>query len=173
TKPIPCSFKNNSTATFHYVPIIQVLTNVLQVEDVGEEIIREAPNMPPQPEILTGFRDGSLYREKLSGLISNSSLDTIFLLLYTDEVEICNPLGAKRGTHKLCLVYFSILNLHPRHRSQLRQIHLVLIAKYADLQRLGASEILLPLLCDLTLLKEGLTLEIQGESVCLQVLVVA
>ncbi|CAN7996240.1 unnamed protein product, partial [Ixodes hexagonus] len=174
TEPVSYSFRNDPTATFQYVPIVQVLRNVLQVQDVADEIIGATQGISPNPDILTGFRDGSLYREKLSTFVSNSSLDTIFLLLYTDEVEICNPLGAKRGTHKLCLVYFTILNLHPRYRSQLRLIHLVLTAKDADLHRFGTSEVLEPLLCDLGHLKEeGVVVEREGQNVCVKAVVVA
>ncbi|CAN7945896.1 unnamed protein product, partial [Ixodes hexagonus] len=174
TEPVSCSFRNDPTASFQYIPIMEVLSNVLHVPDVAKEVIQARPSISRQPDMLTGFRDGSLYREKLSSLISNSSTDTIFLLLYTDEVGLCNPLGAKRGAHKICLVYFSILNLHPRYRSQLRLIHLVLIAKYEDLHRFGNSEVLQPLLRDLKLLKEdGIAVKVQGKTVRVKALVLA
>mmetsp|Transcript_2699 Transcript_2699/g.9047 ORF Transcript_2699/g.9047 Transcript_2699/m.9047 type:complete len:112 (-) Transcript_2699:541-876(-) len=34
------------------------------------------------------------------------------LLLYYDEVEVCNPLGTARGKHKIGAFYYSILNLN-------------------------------------------------------------
>ncbi|EEC00567.1 hypothetical protein IscW_ISCW024064, partial [Ixodes scapularis] len=87
--------------------------------------------------------------QNLKDLIREGDQYTIFILLYFDEVEICNPLGAKRGFHKLLAVYFTLLNLHARHRSQLRSIFLVLLARYEDVQEYGLDVILRPLLNDL------------------------
>ncbi|CAN7999370.1 unnamed protein product [Ixodes hexagonus] len=105
-------------------------------------------------------------------LIPNGAQYTIFILLYSDEVEICNPLGPKRGVHKLLAVYFTLLNLHPRHRSQLRFIYLVLLVKYDDVQKYGLSNILSPMISDLNELQAyGLTFMSKEEAQNAQVFV--
>lgn len=40
----------------------------------------------------------------------------VCIQLYSDEFERCDPLGSKRGKHKLWGVYFSILNLGYKDR---------------------------------------------------------
>lgn len=82
-------------------------------------------------------------------MLATSEPSTIFLSMYADEVEICNPLGAKRGVHKLFLVYFTILNIPAVYRSQLKAIHLVLVARYKDVNRHGHDKVFSPLISDL------------------------
>ncbi|XP_064462995.1 uncharacterized protein LOC135373883 [Ornithodoros turicata] len=97
---------------------------------------------------------------------------TIYILLYTDELEIVNPLGSKRGVHKLYVVYFSVLNIHPQFRSKIKHLHLVIIAKYADVQRYGQHDVLKPLLTDLlTLQHEGLSITRNGAVLTVNVIV--
>ncbi|CAN7944840.1 unnamed protein product, partial [Ixodes pacificus] len=86
-------------------------------------------------------------------LLKDGHENTIFLLLYTDELELTNPLGAAVGKHKILVVYFSILNLHARHRSKLSTIHLLLIVPYANVVTFGLTVVLAPLIEDLNFLK--------------------
>lgn len=98
----------------------------------------------------------------------------MFFLLYADEVENGNPLGAKRGSHKLRLVYCSVLNIHPRYRSQLRGIYLLLIAKYKDVYKYGMDKVLYPLNHDLQRLKDqGFMFQMDRGMVRTEVVVVA
>ncbi|CAN7999500.1 unnamed protein product, partial [Ixodes hexagonus] len=100
------------------------------------------------PDLFKGIQNRHL-REHIKDHIPDGTQYTIFIVLYSDEVEICNPLGAKRGVHKLLAVYFTLLNLHAKHRSQLRFIHLVLLAKYDDVQTYGLEKVLSPLIEDI------------------------
>ena len=62
--------------------------------------------------------------EGISFTQDQSSL-IVYLQLYIDEFEPCNPIGANRGQHKLTAGYCSILNLPSRYR--LREEHIFLI----------------------------------------------
>ncbi|CAN7945760.1 unnamed protein product, partial [Ixodes hexagonus] len=86
------------------------------------------------------------------GLLAGDHRCTIFLLLYTDELELNNPLGPAAGKNKILLVYFSILNIHPRHRSKLSSMHLLLIAPYSIVVEFGLEALLEPLIKDLNFL---------------------
>lgn len=65
-----------------------------------------------QEEILTGHSssggvlcdvcDGSFVQ---SHVMFKEDPETILLSMYYDELEIVNPLGSKRGKHKLGIVY--------------------------------------------------------------------
>jgi hypothetical protein len=45
--------------------------------------------------------------------------------VYMDEVEVANPLGSKKGKHKVCVFYWVLLNIPPIFRSSLKSIQLL------------------------------------------------
>lgn len=92
---------------------------------------------------------------RTSGSCKNVSHNTIFLFLYTNELEINNPLGSAAGRDKNLVVYFSILNLHPRHRSKLNCIHLLLMDKYLVVLQCGLDVVLARMVQDLNCARKG------------------
>ena len=48
---------------------------------------------------LGDYCDGSLY--KSHPFYQQDQIHSLQLVVYFDEVEVCNPLGAQRGIHKL------------------------------------------------------------------------
>ncbi|XP_040078364.2 uncharacterized protein LOC120850082 [Ixodes scapularis] len=161
--------------TSQYVSIGKVLTNILQLKAAPELLIDEhVPTLTDDGyKTYKDFRDGSAY-ERLRDVVTDASVMTLFVLLYMDEVEIANPLGAKRGVHKLTTVYFTLLNIHPRYRSRLRSVYLVILAKFKDVEKHGLCAILKPLLDDLKELSStGLTAAINGVPQNVKVIVMA
>lgn len=51
--------------------------------------------------------------------------DALQIQLSIDDFEICNPLGSKKGVHKICGLYFVINNMPAKFNSKLRNIHLI------------------------------------------------
>ncbi|KAL1480834.1 hypothetical protein MTO96_034651 [Rhipicephalus appendiculatus] len=113
----------------------------------------DIPTAKPQ-DVLCDFTDGDAF-SRYDHLTRDSSNNTIFLLLYTDELELVNPLSGATGRHKILAVYFSVLNLHPRHRSKLSSIHLLLVVEYRVVLRHGMEKVLQPLLQDLNLIQQN------------------
>ncbi|KAH7971466.1 hypothetical protein HPB49_024435 [Dermacentor silvarum] len=112
-----------------------------------------------------------LYREHLQSLIPENCAYTIIILFYTDEIEVVNPLGAKRGTHKLLAVYCCLLNLHAKYRSKLQSIYMVMLVRYVHVATYGLATVLQPLLTDLNhLYDKGLTFYLNGVMTNAQVL---
>ncbi|XP_040070153.1 uncharacterized protein LOC120843001 [Ixodes scapularis] len=137
-------------SAFCYVPIESLLTNLLTT-DASEHIFGSRDVVTSAGGALHDVTDGEFTKE----LIRNGDQDSILILLYTDELEIVNPLGSAAGTHKLLVVYFSIVNFHPKYRSQLSSMHVLAVVKYADVKTYGLQPILDPLLTDLSLLRES------------------
>lgn len=71
---------------------------------------------------------------------------------YYDELEICNPLGSSVKKHKLGLVFFTIANFHPKHRSNYKGIFLTTVANYTLIEEHGIDVILQPFVEDLKVL---------------------
>ena len=59
--------------------------------------------------------DGTLYT---NDAYYKERKDALILLLYHDELKICNPLGANAGIHKVDMFYYSLGNLNPKFRSK-------------------------------------------------------
>lgn len=81
-----------------------------------------------------------------------------YALQIIDELELCNPLGTHVKKHKLAIVLFTLGNIHPKYRSSLRLIHLVIAATVPVVEKHGINEILKPFIEDLNALAaEGIS----------------
>ncbi|XP_042150799.1 uncharacterized protein LOC121838551 [Ixodes scapularis] len=134
-----------------YIPVQQLLQNLLTVTNTYDSVVGGPDER--RDNMLTDFCDAHYLQEQQQQLLKDGHENTIFLPLYTDELELTNPLGAAVGKHKILVVYFSILNLHARHRSKLSTIHLLLIVPYANVVTSGLTVVLAPLIEDLNFLK--------------------
>lgn len=94
--------------------------------------------------------DGSAFSEHKYFV---GDINKICLQLYSDEFEVCNPLGGKRGTHKLTAVYFSVLNLSAKLRSALTEINLVVSVRDKLVSTYGLPKIPAPLIEDVKMLE--------------------
>lgn len=63
------------------------------------------------------------------------------MVLYTDEIELCNPLGSRANKNKLLLIYYTLGNINPEYRSRLAAIRLLAMVKSKDLSHCGIDEI--------------------------------
>ena len=145
--------------TFQYVPLLALLKKVLSVEDIQLSIHRQAQK-GTSPNILSDFTDGTFYQNHR---IFCENPDALRLHLYNDEFEVVNPLGAKRGKHKVSAFYFVIGNIEQRYRSQLRNIHLLAIVKDSLIKKYSFGDILKPLLKDLHILQTtGIDIKFDG-----------
>jgi hypothetical protein len=145
----------NEELQYHYVPILDTLKNYLEQPDVWASCQLQ-PN--PNP-VLQSFTDGSIY----SSCEHARNANFIRIHLYSDEAEICNPIGSRKTVHKLSVFYFLVGNTETKHWSKLSNIHLALLCKFKSVKTMGYKKLLEPLLADIKILeKEGLVVEIDG-----------
>lgn len=119
--------------------------------------------------IMEDYCDGSTYKEHS---LFSSNPTALQIMLYYDDVEICNPLGSRAKVHKLgkhmtkiillyyyipffhaALFYYTLGNIPPAYRSSLKCIQLVTVVKYNDLIKYGIDTILSPFMEDLKILE--------------------
>ena len=81
--------------------------------------------------------------------MSDDSANVVHILLYTDEFEVCNPIGVSRSKFKMFAVYFKILNFHARHTSNLQSLHLLMLVKSSTLKEVGMEELFSPMINEL------------------------
>ena len=73
----------------------------------------------------------------------------VHLLLYSDEFDVCNPIGVSRSKHKLFAVYFKVLNFHVRYTSNLQAMQLIMLLKSSTVSAVGIEEVMSPLINEL------------------------
>ncbi|XP_075732848.1 uncharacterized protein LOC142775368 [Rhipicephalus microplus] len=150
------------SARYHYVPLPKVLYVLCNIPDIGAHL-KTTQSDNQIPSVYRDYTNGMLYREHLRSVIPQGCDYPVIILFYTDEFEVVNPQGAKRGTHKLLVVYCCLLNLHARYRSKLQSIYLVMLVHYAYAKTYGLTPVLQALLTDLKhLFDEGLTIDLEG-----------
>ena len=118
--------------------------------------------------LLGDLCDGSYFKEHP---LYSQHPNSLQILLYYDEIEVCNPLGSKVKIHKLgkglhvfillikhlivllgCF-YYLLGNLSPFLRSQLKSIQLLAIAKSSVVEKYGSDAVLAPFMSDLICLE--------------------
>ena len=131
------------TNKYMYVPLLGTLKSIFKNKDIRECYFQ---GKPYEEGTYRDISDGSYFRRH--PLFSKKKY-ALQILLYFDEFETANPLGAKKGIHKLGAVYFTLKNLPAKFNSVLMNIHLAALFYVEDLKKYGFEKILKPLLTDL------------------------
>lgn len=124
-----------------------------------------------QTSILSDYCDGAYYKSHRLFFAHENALQ---VMLYYDDVEVCNPLGSHTKKHKLgkyailytwlchrCsilthvyttyigLFYFLLGNIPPKYRSKLNAIQLVAVCKQRYIKEYSMFAVLHPIIQDL------------------------
>lgn len=135
--------------SFQYIPILDNLRQILKHDDVCRQIF----TLPQQsPGIYSDFTDGLFYKENVIFKIVDINSPPLSLILYFDEFEIVNPIGAFRKKHKISAFYYMIGNLNPGNRSNIYVVQLAILCHTSDVKFFGLDIILKPLISDLNIL---------------------
>lgn len=104
--------------TFVYIPIFETLKSIYKNPNVIEMIKRDSEK---RENMLYDLCDGDYFK---SHILYSKQRHAIQIQLFYDDFETANPLGSKRGIHKLGAIYFTLRNFSPKY-SRLLNIHLV------------------------------------------------
>ena len=147
--------------TYQYVPLLKSIQQLLKDPSVQNEI-DQCPKRIHSNGILEDFCDGELFH---THPLFSQNPNALQIIAYFDEVELCNPLGTHVKKHKLGIVLFTLGNIHPKYRSSLRVIHLVLAVTTPIMEKYGMDLILQPFIRDLKILaSQGITMQIGGKE---------
>lgn len=141
--------------TFVYIPILDSLKQLLSNERIASMILKE-------PELC---REGTFYDICDGAIYKNDEFyanhkNALMLLLYHDELEVCNPLGSKAGKHKVDMYYYTLANIDPRYRSKLCAVRLLAIANANLVKKYGIDPIMKPIIDDIKELYDGVVFKI-------------
>lgn len=139
------------TDKFVYVPILGTLKSMFKNSDLCECFLQDKQH---EEGIYKDICDGSYLK---SNNLYSQQKHALQIQLYYDDFETANPLGSKKGIHKLGCIYFILRNLPPKCNSVLMNIHVVALFHSQDLKKYGFDNILKPLIDDVkTLETEGI-----------------
>lgn len=136
---------------FFYIPLIKSLEQLLSNSRVFN-MINTTPQSCHKEGFLYDINDGRLFKTHPLFSIRPSALQ---IFLYSDEIQICNPLGSHAPVNKLLMFYYTLGNIDPKFRSKMAAIRLLAIAKSKDIRDCGVDVILKRLNEDLQLLYNG------------------
>lgn len=134
------------TDKFAYVPILETLESIL----MNPNLTRLFTSHVPQEGIYSDLRDGMYMKNNPLFLNDKGALQ---IQLFYDDFETANPLGSKKGIHKLGAIYFTLRNFPPQFNSVLSNIHLCALFHSQDIKTYGFDKILEPLISDLKVLE--------------------
>ena len=145
---------------FMYIPILETLKSIYNHPNIKDMLIRD----PKQSQhLLYDIQDGEFFKDH--ALFSKQE-HAIQIQLFFDEFECCNPLGSKRGIHKLGAIYFTLRNVSPKYNSSLLNIHLAALFHAQDIKTYGFEKILAPLVQDVSALEtNGIQIPLFDHSV--------
>ena len=107
----------------HYVPLIKSLSNLLMDKTLSKMMSKIGTNDRKTGSI-SDVMDGSLAR---SSVFFKNNSDALPLILYSDALEIRNPLGAARGVYKVVQVFYTLGNIPMSQRSKVDRIQLLMV----------------------------------------------
>ncbi|XP_026099560.1 uncharacterized protein LOC113070477 [Carassius auratus] len=150
TEPVEYILDCSKNATLQYVPILPLLSQLLNNGHIQDTILHNRRPCNVSSEYRS-LHDGSFYKENC--FLSGDELK-LPLILYIDDFEICNPLGTSRKKHKVTGVYWVLADIPATLRSTLSSIYLAILCKADDVKQYGYPKMLLPLLKDLKCLED-------------------
>ena len=145
--------------TYQYVPLIPSLIKILRDDTVLEQL-DTCPERIHTDGLIEDFCDGTIFANHP---IFSQDPYALQVVAYYDELEICNPLGAHVKKHKLGIVFFTLANITPKFRSQLKLINLSIVATVPIIEKYGLDCVLKPFIADLiTLSTTGISIPVHG-----------
>jgi hypothetical protein len=136
--------------TFQYVPITETVASI-----VGDPEFQNLTQATTTDGVLYDIKDGSAWR---NNKYFQDNPEALTGQLYSDAIELENPLGAAKGVNKALNVYFSLVDIPKVLRSKIENIFLVLTIKEKELKENKENYVhfFKPLVDDLKKLEAGI-----------------
>lgn len=116
----------NSDQIAYYIPIQSSIQQMLNKSDVLNMVIQNynenIKRNDIDTDIMFNYRQG--LQAKQHPVLANKP-DALLFQLYIDEIGLTNPIGAKKDTQKITMIYFQLEDLPDTVKSMLNSIGLV------------------------------------------------
>ena len=131
--------------SYQYLPLEPAMKTLLEDRSFIEAL-DESKNRPVEAGVYREFKDGSFYKSldyfrRNPGALAGA--------IYSDCIELKNPLGSARGKYKLLELFWFILDLNKEMRSKVDRIQVGIICQEKILRKYGYKVIYSPLIEDM------------------------
>ena len=119
-------------------------TLISKLKAEADSWAKKKPARGSSKTVYADIADGQVLRDHPGlGTQANRSDGSVRLafILYYDDLEVCNPLGAFHGRHKLGMFYWTLVNYDPAERFSFANIHLMTVALSSDIDYYGIQQI--------------------------------
>lgn len=145
--------------TMQVIPLNLVLRSFFSLRNILKDTLDYTKSLEAEEERIENIMQGSVWKKMKENFDPN--VLNYPLILYMDEFETGNVLGAHASIHKLCGVYISVPCLPRKYFSQLKSIFVLSIFHAADRIKFGNNVIFNPIINMLNLLSsEGITVHV-------------
>ena len=138
------------TGDFCYdMPFDKELADMLNKDDdllqklrsASDSWAAEGPSPGETRTIYCDIPDGEVMRTHPGLTVAQEGSDaSLAVILYYDDLEVCNPLGAFHGIHKLGMFYWALVNIEPESRMAFHNMHLMTVALASDINYYGIKQ---------------------------------
>ena len=142
----PDEIKNGAKKeSFQYLPLKPALKALLEDKSFNDAL-DESKNRLVENGVLREFKDGAFYKS-LDYFKQNPG--ALAAGIYSDCIELKNPLGSARGKYKLLELFWFILDLNKEMRSKVDRIQVGIVCQEKILRKYGYKVIYKPLIKDM------------------------
>ncbi|XP_057308112.1 uncharacterized protein LOC130645999 [Hydractinia symbiolongicarpus] len=142
--------------TFVFVSVIARIQQMLLNHDLAKIITSKIPTLGKTDRYYDVF-DGTYFKS------SESASPFLYVIIFQDAVEICNPLGNRSGKHKVVNFYWTLLNIPPKYWSKLASMTLFAMVKKKILDKYSFQDVLSPFFKEMEQFKNGVDFLIDGK----------
>ena len=100
---------------FYYVNIVKAVQNLCS-DETFIKVLEDERSIPGNKDLIREFHDESLVKT-LPFFINHQ--DAYCGMMYSDAVEVVNPLGCAKGRHEILQSFWSIIDIGKKHRSRI------------------------------------------------------
>ena len=140
--------------TMQYIPLKQSLKILLEDESFLSQ--KAADPYFHEEDIVKDCRDGLAFRQND---FFNKNPSAVPVVLFQDELEVANPLGAGKSKHKIQCTYFTTLEIVPALRAKVKSIQLCSLVLSRYWKKHGNNK------CNRNLIDDLKSLETEGLQV--------
>ena len=136
-------------SSFQYVSIVDIIRAITSDPSF---VIQDSAS---SDFIIRDVKDGSVYKTNTFFMENPTALT---IIIYSDALQITNPLGASKGKFKIVNIYFTLAEIQKHLRAKTENFFITLSVKESDLKYFR-NEVYAPLIADLKVLEtEGILL---------------
>ena len=115
-----------------------------QLKQASDSWAKERPSPGESRTVYADFCDGDVLQSHPGLGIDADRSDgcaRLAFILYYDDLEVVNPLGAFHGHHKLGMFYWALVNIDRAVRMSFDNLHLMTVALVSDIDYYGIEQV--------------------------------